>query len=140
MVAFRRRDRCHTRCCAGPDQEHRTGRVVDDESRIPAQALRTESAGVAVPGDDKQVEPLGRGDHLALDLTGQPQLRHRAPGPFRCGREQFRFRLRRNGFEPIARVGIGVPATEERTESAVRNVVEVGRMYVHQRQFGIGRL
>src|SRR5206468_3224797 len=73
----------------GPDQQNRTRGVIDDEPGDLAEALRAESAPVAVPGHDEQVR-LGRCRHHGpFGPTGDLEPLAILPEPGRGRREQF---------------------------------------------------
>ena len=67
--------------------------MIDDEPGVAAEALRTQPARIAVPGDNQQIESLGRGNNFAFDLTVPSDVLHGSAGPLGGGRQQLRFRL-----------------------------------------------
>ena len=68
-IQRRRRDRRKVGGLTRPDQQHPAGRVVDHESGVLAEAVRTQPGTVTVPADDQVVDLGGRGCDHPLNRT-----------------------------------------------------------------------
>jgi CO dehydrogenase maturation factor len=116
------RDRAHIGRGHGPDQQHRTRGMVDDEAGGLAEAFRSEPRHLPVPGDDEEIG-AGRGRHhdpfgmtLFLDFLARPGE------AVRGGVQQPGRRLLGRLRHPLARVAVVLGTAEQAQVGAVRGL------------------
>ena len=94
--------------------------MVDDESCCMAEAVRAEPAAVAVARDHEQLGAFGGLNHLTFDPAGALDRGGIAAESSGGCIKQFARRSRSQCLDARTGVTLGVAASEQRTERAVR--------------------
>src|ERR1022692_2814682 len=137
---FQRRDRLDAWRLVGPYEEHRTWRVVDNESSGVPDALWPESGVVAVACHDEHVNPAGhRADDLAFDAsTPAEQLSIRVAETRGGVSEQFRRFVIRHVVVAAGRLPPREAAPEQSDGGRIGRVGHVRGRDVEQGESRIG--